>query len=121
MSNIISDLADGMKRLQALKKDLSELDLREEIIETRELLMNARSELLERDETIAELRRTIEAMKSGESCVICREGQMKVVDSRPHPTLGEVGLLEHTLKCSSCNHREDLVYDPAKKTYKTFG
>ena len=118
MSNILSDLADGMKRLQGLKKDLSELDLREEIIETRELLMNARAELLERDETIAELRRTIESMKSGEACVICREGQMKVVSSKPHPTFGALGKLEHTLKCSSCGHQEQLMFDPGTKSYR---
>ena len=118
MSNILSDLADGMKRLQGLKKELSELDLREEIIETRELLMNARAELLERDETIAELRRTIESMKSGEACVICREGQMKVVGSKPHPTFGALGKLEHTLKCSSCGHQEQLMFDPGTKSYR---
>lgn len=118
MSNILSDLADGMKRLQGLKKDLSELDLREEIIETRELLMNARAELLERDETIAELRRTIESMKSGEACVICREGQMKVVSSSPHPIFGELGKLEHTLKCNSCGHQEKLMFDPGTKSYR---
>lgn len=117
MSNILSDVAAGMKRLQNLKKDLSELDLREEILDTRELLMNVRAELLERDETIAELRRTIESMKSGEACVICREGQMKVISSRPHPTFGAVGKLEHTLKCSSCGHQEQLMFDPGKRAY----
>lgn len=117
MSNILSDLADGMKRLQGLKKDLSELDLREEIIETRELLMNARAELLERDETIAELRRNIEELKSGETCVICGEGQMKVIASGPHPIWGVHGKLEHTLKCTACGHTEKLKYDPATKSY----
>lgn len=118
MSSILSDLADGMKRLQGLKKGLSELELREEILETRELLMNVRTELLERDETIAALRRTIENMKSGEACVICREGQMKVISSRPHPTFGAVGKLEHTLECSACGHQEKLMFDPGTRSYR---
>lgn len=117
MSNILSDLADGMKRLQGLKEDLSQLDLREEIVETRELLMNARVELLERDETIAQLRRTIEDLKSGEACVICGEGKMKVIASEPHPIWGAHGKLEHTLKCTSCSYQEKLRYDPATKSY----
>jgi len=118
MSNILSDLADGMKRLQGIKKDLSELELREQILETRELLMSARTELLEQNETIAELRKTIEKMKSGDSCVICRTGQMDVISSHPHPTFGEVGKLEHTLKCNSCDHTEKLMYDPGTKSYR---
>ncbi len=118
MSNILSELADGMKRLQGLKKDLSELDLREEIITTRELLMNARAELLERDETIAELRQTIENMESGETCVLCRKGQMKVESSKPHPIFGDMGKLEHTLKCGNCGHQEKRLFDPGTKSYR---
>lgn len=83
------------------------LELKEEILNLRQLLMDAK-------EKIGELEDRITALTSGESCAICSEGRLKVASSKEHPQFGFAGVLERTLKCDQCGHIEKRMHDPNK-------
>ncbi len=55
MENITADLADGLRRLNRLNIDMSETELREEVLLLRELLISARKSALEMSGRIAAL------------------------------------------------------------------
>lgn len=112
MVNIITDLSEGIKRLQKLNKDMSEIELKEEILKLRELLMDAKEELLSARERQVELESKVNALTSGEKCPICDEGVLKVVSSRPHEHFAFAGVQTRIMKCTSCDHTEDRMHDP---------
>lgn len=56
MANILTELGDGIKRLQKLNKDMSELELKEEVFELKQLLFSAREAMAEREQEIRELK-----------------------------------------------------------------
>lgn len=109
---VLSELADAAKRLQGLKKDISDLEFREEILKLRHLLLDAREELREKDAKIKELEETIASLRSGDTCPICRNGRMTVITSVPHPSFAFAGVQEQTVQCSACKHSEKRMYDP---------
>ncbi|WP_341368816.1 hypothetical protein [Yoonia sp. BS5-3] len=61
MSGILTDLTKGARRLAEIKKDFSDLEFKERILELRELLLAAKEEILNRDTEIAELKATLMA------------------------------------------------------------
>jgi DNA repair exonuclease SbcCD ATPase subunit len=109
---MLTQLTEGIRRLQKLNKDMSELELKEEILNLRQLLMDAREELSARTDEIAQLKERIGVLTSGEACPICGEGRLKVSSSREHPEFGFAGVQERTLKCSNCAHTEKRLHDP---------
>jgi hypothetical protein len=54
MANLVSDLADGIKKLQQLSKDLSDIAFQEQILGLRSLLVEAQSELLDLRKDLAD-------------------------------------------------------------------
>ena len=46
MSDILGELAGGLKRLNGIKKDLGDLEFKEEILLQRSLLLDAKEEVL---------------------------------------------------------------------------
>ncbi len=112
MVNIVTDLTDGLRRLQKLSKDMSEIELREEILLLRELLTSARDEVMAKSATIAALEQEANDRRVGESCPICGTGRLKVVASSEHPDMPGIGVQERTLKCTNCNNTEKRIYDP---------
>lgn len=55
----VKDLAEGVRKLQMLQKSLSDVDFQERILDLRTLLNETQEELLEREDTIRDLRRKI--------------------------------------------------------------
>ncbi|UXN57782.1 hypothetical protein [Phyllobacterium zundukense] len=55
-------------------------------------LSDAREELHEKDTLIKKLQGEIVALKSGETCPLCRSGRFKVTAVRDHPTFGVFGI-----------------------------
>lgn len=56
VTDALSKLADGLQRLNSIKKEMSELDLREAILEQRSLLLDLKEEVLslrEKNEALA--------------------------------------------------------------------
>lgn len=113
MGNILTDLADGVRRLQKIKAEMSAVELREEILALRELLASIRETALAKDEEIADLRQKLKVATSGEGCPICREGELRVVTSRPHEHFAFAGLQTRVLECTACKHREERMHDPS--------
>ena len=46
MSDILTGVANGIKRLASIKKDMDELQLKEIILEQKSLLLDAKEEIL---------------------------------------------------------------------------
>lgn len=60
----VSDLANGVRKLQSLSKQLSDIEFQEKIIELRTLLNEAQEEILQREQEKRDLRQTIEELKT---------------------------------------------------------
>ena len=90
------------------------LELQESAYEARAALLDAKEAVLAKDAEIAELKRKLEAAKSGESCPVCGEGRLKTERVVPHPTFGDLGVQEKHLSCENpeCKHSEQRMYDP---------
>jgi hypothetical protein len=54
MANILTDLTEGVRRLQKFTKEMSELELKEEILNLKQLLLDVREELMAKDDQIRE-------------------------------------------------------------------
>lgn len=113
MANILSDLTDGIRRLQKLNKDMSELELKEEILNLRQLLMDAKEAVLNKEEEVRALTEKMKDLTSGETCPICRNGTLQVTASRPHEHFAFAGVQTRVMKCTSCSHTEDRMHDPS--------
>ncbi|RHZ98845.1 hypothetical protein D1114_01805 [Cereibacter sphaeroides] len=109
---MLTDLADGIRRLQKLNKDMSELELREEALNLRQLLVDAREALSAKDTEIQALKDKIDRIESGDACPLCRAGRLSITAINEHPVFGVFGHQEHTLKCSKCGHTETRKVDP---------
>lgn len=44
--------------------------------------------------------------KTGELCPLCGEAGFRRTASRPHPVMGDLGIIEDTFQCPSCQHSE---------------
>ncbi|RWR14309.1 hypothetical protein [Paenirhodobacter populi] len=113
MAGIITDLTDGIRRLQKLNKEMSELELKEEIFNLRQLLMDAKEALMSAQETKRDLEQKIKDLTSGKKCSICNEGNMKVIGVIPHPIFGPVGDQLRIVQCDKCNHKEEIRFKPS--------
>jgi hypothetical protein len=102
--SVISDLDKLLdkiplwKRLQEIPKHFDEL----------------KAEFQELKTYVASLEAEIRKRPPAEQCPICKTGNLNVIHTRPHPTLGPVGVQERTVKCdnSSCGHTEKRRHDP---------
>ncbi|GHA61070.1 hypothetical protein GCM10008927_28130 [Amylibacter ulvae] len=90
------------------------LDLQEVIYETKSALLDAKQEILTRDEEISELRKKIKVITNGEACPVCNVGTLKVTKITPHPQFGELDIQQRHLECDqqSCAHKEQRMHDP---------
>lgn len=59
MAGILTDLTDGIRGLQRLNKELSELELKEEILNLKQLLLAAKEEIMAKDEQLKTLQTSI--------------------------------------------------------------
>lgn len=65
-TGILKDLADGAKRLGEIKKEISDLEFNERILELRQLLLSAQTEILTLREEKLELKTDIAALQEKE-------------------------------------------------------
>jgi hypothetical protein len=70
---------------------------------------------------VSSLEEELTKRPSLEQCPICGAGNMKVTSVHEHPTLGDVGIQERTLKCdnAACNHTERRIHDPMGRMGKS--
>ena len=98
----------------ALKAQMAELY--SALADVKMALTDARETIFGRDRVIKELQDKIDALTAGDVCPICKEGRMKVTASQPHPIFGQVGVLERTVNCEKCGHKEKHMHDPTGLT-----
>lgn len=65
--NVLTDLADGARKLQEIGKRIDQADLREEIVSQRELLLDARDAISDLRDENATLIGSLEKMRSSKS------------------------------------------------------
>ncbi|OKO73613.1 hypothetical protein AC628_23950 [Bradyrhizobium sp. NAS96.2] len=51
---------------------------------------------------------------AGEECPKCREPELRLQDSKPHPTFGEMGVVNRFMKCDACGFSEARMTDTKK-------
>jgi len=64
MSSVLKDLADGARALQRIKQDLSDVQFQEEILNLRQLLVDAQSEIMERNQEIDNLKSKVKDLQT---------------------------------------------------------
>jgi|GEM_PF-2024028 len=111
---IVKELREMDKNYDAALLKAQMADLYSTLADVKIALSDARDEIHERDRQIRSLKDQMETLKSGEACIICGQGKMKVIDSKPHPAFFDFGVQERTLECDQCGHRESRNFDPAK-------
>ncbi|WP_315707334.1 MULTISPECIES: hypothetical protein [unclassified Bradyrhizobium] len=110
-----------VKQLREIEKGVSEgelkssmADLYGKLADLKIALSDARETIHEKDKRIKDLEDQIAALTSGDVCPICREGRMKVVQSRKHPVFGVMGVQLRTMRCDKCPHTEERQHDPSR-------
>lgn len=111
MADIVSTVSTALNiasRLKAISDKIRDAEFRNLVadlsIELAEVKLKAAS-LLEEN---AGLREQLLKLQSagGERCPKCGNRTFELIGSRPHPTFGEVGVVERTYKCSDCGFQE---------------
>ena len=120
--NAVSTALKITKDLRDLDVSLNEAELKAKFAElyssladAKMALADAKIELHFKELKISELRSEIEGLKSGDICPSCRSGRLNVTATKPHPTFGELGILERIMTCEdpSCGHSEPVLHDPS--------
>jgi len=102
MANLLTELSDGVRRLQRLTKDVSELELKEEILSLRHLLLDIKQELMDKDDRI----RQLEASLDKQANTVEIEGfKFDLIQGEP------VGLPY----CPTCDVREGKLFRLSKR------
>lgn len=63
---------------------------------------------------VADLERKI-ARAPGEACPSCGALAYRTESSKPHPVMGEVGVIIRTMRCGDCNYTENRTVTPGRQ------
>lgn len=103
-SGILKDLADGAKRLGEIKKEFSDLEFNERILELRQLLLSAQTEILSLREEKLEIKSKFEDLqKSGALSANLKEIQGFKYDMKDGKAVG-------LPFCPACEVRDGKLY-----------
>lgn len=108
------NIMETMKVITELAQKLKNIELQEKIMELREEVINLKEENIQLRAENSELKSQIDEYSNGESCPRCRKRSWVFIDSKPHPTFGDLGCLERTYKCSACGFSEKHMHDPSE-------
>lgn len=114
-AGIVKDLRDIDKEFDSAVLKAQMADVYGTLADVKIALSDARESIHERDQKIRELEGKISALSSGETCIICNVGRMKIIDSNPHEHFGILGVQERTLECNNCGRTESQMYDPSRR------
>ncbi len=102
----------NVKEIFELIKKGATLEAQQKISELKETVISLQEENLELKKENLSLKQQIEMSEKGERCPKCRKGCWNLVESNPHPTFGEMGVLERKYKCSECGFTENQIFNP---------
>ena len=114
--NIARAVAEAQTEFNRADLKLKMADVMSTLADARIALSEARETIHERDQTIKGLQDKITAHASGAACPKCNEGRIKLTGSRPHPTFGDLGVLERTYECDQCGFTENVMHEPGGLT-----
>lgn len=108
------NIMETMKTITELAQKGLTIELQEKIMELREQVISLKEENIQLRDDKLSLQQEMALLTKGERCPKCRKGTWEFIDSKPHPTFGELGGLERTYKCSACGFSEKYLYNPSK-------
>lgn len=113
---IVKSLRDIERDLDSATYKAQMAELYSGLADVKMALTDAQTQLHEKDQAIRLLEETIKALKTGEACPMCQEGQMKLFSAKPHPEFGVFGHEERKFKCtnSECDHTAVRKYVPGE-------
>jgi len=103
----------NIKDIFELIKKSATLEAQQKITELREIMFALQEENLELKKENLSLKQQIELSEKGDRCPKCRKGTWNLVESNPHPTFGDMGVLERKYKCSECGFSENRTFNPS--------
>ncbi len=113
-AQLIKDLKQIDRSIDEATFKLKLAELTEALADTKIALSEVREILATRDAEIRALREQLESAVSGDTCPVCRAGKMQTLRVKKHPTFGDLGVQEKTLRCdnAACGHDEERMHDP---------
>ena len=111
----ISNIFETMQSIQKLAKAGMTLELQEKIVELRELVVALKEENVQLKEALQELRQKHDRLTKADLCPKCKKPAWSLESSKPHPLMGELGVLEKTYKCTECGYSETRIDDGKNK------
>jgi Zn ribbon nucleic-acid-binding protein len=100
------NILDTMQTITKLAKAGMTIELQEKIVELREEVLELKEENLRLREECLQAKQELERFTKGDLCPKCKKPAWSLQSSRPHPTLGRVGVLEKTFTCGECGYSE---------------
>lgn len=107
-TGILRDLADGAKRLGEIKKEFSDLEFNERILELRQLLVSAQTEIVTLREEKLDLKAEITALQEREDQATTHV----VVEGFKYDSVG--GQPSGLPYCPNCEVKEGKLYQLSK-------
>ena len=106
----ISTIKESFEAIKKLIKKGATLEAQKKIIKLEEEVISLQEENISlRKENLA-LKQQIEILEKGERCPKCKKPAWNVMDSKPHPDLGDEGVSIRTYRCSECGFTEPKLY-----------
>ena len=102
-------ILDTMQTVTKLAKSGMTLELQEKVVELREQVLELKEENLRLREECLKIRQELETYTKGDLCPKCKKPAWNLDSSHPHPTFGQMGVLEKTFKCGECGYSEKRV------------
>ena len=109
----ISNIKEIFALIKELIKKGATLEAQQKIIELEEKVLLLQEENIKLKKENLSLREQLENWEKGDRCPRCRQRTWNLIESKPHPIFGDVGVLERKYQCSECGHTENPLYDPS--------
>jgi len=103
------NILDTIQTITKLAKSGMTLELKEKVAELRVQVVELKEDHTRLREENLKLREEIARFTKGDLCPKCKQPSWTLEDSRPHPTFGNLGVLERTYKCKDCGFTENRI------------
>jgi hypothetical protein len=117
MTDIISTITTAVSlasRLREISKNIENAEFKNILADLSLELADTKLKVAELVTENAELKEKLSSLTSatGESCPSCKNRTYKIISTKPHPELGDLGCKERQYTCSSCGFSEAVLIKP---------
>ena len=111
MADIVSTISTALSiasRLKEVSEKVRDAEFRNLVADLSIELAEVKLKVANLLEENAKLKGQLLTLQSagGEQCPKCGNRTFELTSSKPHPTFGELGVVERTYKCSTCGFQE---------------